>query len=194
MNKRSRPILYINCGPSGSGKTYFGRRFAREHGLAYLSSDRLRQEIYGGQVGDIPEAHKHIFKIMWYLAEELLGNGVSVVFDSMSHLEEYRKTLRDIARKAGARAVVLYFKTPLDTALTRVTKRHRFKAKHLEPYFHKTPEHIVRQFYREFEEPRAYETSATITSDMSYKEGVETIAILLKKRGIKTARFVCPLP
>jgi predicted kinase len=65
---------------------------------------------------------------MQYMADEFLGAGVSVVFDVNAMRVAQRRALRDMARKAKAEPVLIWFQVDADTSYARNAKRDRRKA------------------------------------------------------------------
>lgn len=131
--KIKKPILLATLGYPGSGKTFFARRFAKDLWLFHLNSDRLRLEIFPRPSYTAAE-NSIVFRMMDYIADELLRNGISVIYDANLTKRVYRKRLKQIAKKRKAGYLLLWFKTPLRRALDRIKKRTKLKSEIMKKY------------------------------------------------------------
>jgi predicted kinase len=123
----SKPLLIILYGYPGAGKSHFGRELKNSMPAAYISSDELRYQLfehprYEQRENDIIE------NLMSYMAKEFLAAGVSVIYDINANRLLQRRVMRDMARKAGAEPVLVWFQIDADSAFARVSKRDRRKA------------------------------------------------------------------
>lgn len=155
MERRNKkPILFCTLGYPGSGKTFFARRFAKNFGLFHLNSDRLRLEIFPNPTYNFAE-HAVVFRIMDFIADELLRHGVNVIYDANSTKRVYRKRLQEIARKRKADCVLLWFKTPMEVALKRIKKRSNFKSELMRKYHKTVDDSVLFEIKDEEEAPNA---------------------------------------
>lgn len=122
MTEFKKPILFVTLGYPGSGKTFFSRRFAKDFECFHLNSDRLRLEIFP-KPNYILSEHTTVFRVMDFLAGELLQRGISVIYDANVTKRIHRKRLLKIATKNQADFLLLWFKTPVKVALKRNKKR-----------------------------------------------------------------------
>ncbi len=123
----ARPTLFLLYGFPGSGKTYFARQLCEELQAAHVQGDRIRSELFENpQFGK--QENKTVTQLMRYMCEEFLSAGVSVVFDMNAMRASQRRTLRDMARKAKAEPVLVWFQVDPETAYMRTTKRDRRKS------------------------------------------------------------------
>ena len=129
MNKLllNRPTLILLYGFPGAGKSFFARQLCQDVSAAHVQGDRIRYELfeqprYDRQENDI------VSHLMEYMTEEFLSAGISVVFDMNAARASTRRVLRDMARKAKAHHVLIWFQIDTETAYGRVSKRDRRKA------------------------------------------------------------------
>jgi predicted kinase len=110
----------------GAGKTFFSRQFSEEVQAAHIQGDRIRYELFEEPRYDKQE-NEVINHLMEYMAEEFLGAGISVIFDTSATRFSQRRALRDLARRSRATHALIWFQIDLETAFTRVAKRDRRK-------------------------------------------------------------------
>lgn len=122
-----RPTLFLLYGFPGAGKTYFARQLCDELQAAHVQGDRIRSELFETPTFDKQE-NQVVAKLMQYMTEEFLSAGVSVVFDVNAMRMAQRRMLRDLAKKAKADPVLVWFQVDPETAYMRTTKRDRRKS------------------------------------------------------------------
>ena len=120
----AKPLFVMLYGFPGAGKTYFARQLCENLQAAHVQGDRIRGELFAEPRWDAQE-NGVINQLMEYMAGEFLSAGMSVVFDTNAMRASQRRTLRDMARKAGAEPVVVWFQIDLESAYQRTAKRDR---------------------------------------------------------------------
>lgn len=123
----NRPVLVLLYGFPGAGKTYFARQLCEDIKAAHIQGDRIRFELFEEPRYDRQE-NEIVEHLMSYMAEEFLAAGISVVYDMNASRLAKRREMRDMARKAKAQPVLVWFQLDMETAFQRVTKRDRRKA------------------------------------------------------------------
>jgi len=126
-NYFSHPVLVYMYGLPGSGKTFVARQLSEALGMAHISSNRLRSELF-----DKPRHNKDeyliITHLMDYMAEQFLNSGVSVIYDiSVNRLAD-RRVIRDMAQQFGAKDMMIWIQIDADSAWQRTKSRDRRKA------------------------------------------------------------------
>jgi predicted kinase len=177
--KTSKPILFATLGYPGSGKTFFSRRFARDFGLFHLNSDRLRSEMFP-EATRRSEENAAVFRTMNYLVEELLSRGVSVIYDANSTRRIFRRRYRQIAKKLGADYLLLWFRTPVETALRCLRKRAKLKSEALKRYHRPISDSVLFDIRAEDEPP--VREPHVILEPGSYQEQKAAVLKFLKSR------------
>ncbi len=147
-----QPILYLTFGHPGSGKTYFSSRLARDLGLFHLNGDRLRQELFEQPSYTLQET-KSVFRVMDYVAEELLKRGMSVIYDGNMNKREFRDRVASVAKRAGAQYRLVWVKTPVALSTVRLRDRHAQAPIAEKKYYTDPPADVVRRIIEESEEP-----------------------------------------
>lgn len=120
----SKPLFIMLYGFPGAGKTYFARQLCENIQAAHVQGDRIRGELFAQPRWDAQE-NGVINQLMEYMASEFLAAGMSVVYDTNAMRASQRRALRDLAHKAGAQPVVVWFQIDLESAYMRTMKRDR---------------------------------------------------------------------
>jgi predicted kinase len=120
----AKPLFIMLYGFPGAGKTYFARQLCENIQAAHVQGDRIRGELFAEPRWDAQE-NSVINQLMEYMAGEFLAAGVSVVYDTNAMRASQRRALRDMARKAGAQPVVVWFQIDLESAYDRTAKLDR---------------------------------------------------------------------
>lgn len=120
----AKPLFVMLYGFPGAGKTYFARQLCDNLQAAHVQGDRIRGELFAEPRWDAQE-NGVINQLMEYMAGEFLSAGMSVVYDTNAMRASQRRALRDMARKAGAEPVVVWFQIDLESAYARTAKRDR---------------------------------------------------------------------
>jgi len=105
------PPFVMVSGLPGTGKSFFCRKLAERLPFLILSSDALRKILFPSPSYDEDE-NKRLFPTCHALIEELLTQGIPIIFDATNLLERHREYLYHAAEKAGARLVLVCVEAP----------------------------------------------------------------------------------
>lgn len=119
-----KPLLLQLYGFPGAGKTYFARQFCEQFQAAHVQDDRIRFELFEEPRYDKQE-NDVIAQLMDYMTAEFLNAGISVVYDTNAMRISQRHGIREMARKAHAQPLLVWFQIDTDSAYQRITKRDR---------------------------------------------------------------------
>jgi len=105
-----RPTVIVVMGLAGTGKTSLARSVAGELGLRVVSTDAVRQELFGSEKGATAygegaysaEATRRTYAAQRWRGEELLASDGGVVLDGTFLREDDRASVQVMARKGGA--------------------------------------------------------------------------------------------
>lgn len=111
----------------GAGKTYFARQFCDHVQAAHIQADRIRTELFENPRYDKQE-NEVIAQLMNYMAEEFMNAGMAVVYDVNAMRYSQRHALRELARKAHAYPLLIWFQMDPESAFTRNTHRDHRRA------------------------------------------------------------------
>jgi len=120
----SRPFLVLVGGLPATGKSHFSRRLAQRVTAAVLESDTLRRVLVPRPVYTWEESRK-LFEACHGLIEDLLSEGIPVIFDATNLQEAHREDLYSIADRTGARLVVVWVEAPEELVWERMEARQR---------------------------------------------------------------------
>jgi predicted kinase len=120
------PTLHVIAGKAGSGKTTLARQLAAQLPAVVLCEDewmsRLADPI--ANLRQYLDASARIRSVMAPLTVDVLGLGLSVVFDFAGNRPADRLWTRSIAERAGAALVVHYIQADDVTCRARVVQRN----------------------------------------------------------------------
>lgn len=124
--KLTKTTIFAMLGLPGTGKTYFARQFADQLGIAHISEDRIRFELF-----DRPsysrEDNQIVSSIGQYMADEFLTRNASIIYDAENHTNKSRLALSDLAKKHHAKILYIWVQTDLNTCFDRATSRDKRK-------------------------------------------------------------------
>jgi aminoglycoside phosphotransferase family enzyme/predicted kinase len=126
--------LAITCGLSGSGKTTLARTLASMLGAVHIRSDVERKRLHGiaphssaaaGSGAGIyaPQASAATYERLAQLARSILASGHPAVVDATFLRRAERRVFRELARRAGARFVIVRCEAPLGALQARLLAR-----------------------------------------------------------------------
>jgi predicted kinase len=123
----TKPLFIMLYGFPGAGKTYFARQLCENIQAAHVQGDRIRAELFERPRYDAQE-NAIVSQLTEYMTSEFLNAGVSVVYDVNAMRASQRHLLREMARRAHANPLIVWFQIDIESALVRATKRDRRKA------------------------------------------------------------------
>ncbi|MEK7141631.1 MAG: ATP-binding protein [Patescibacteria group bacterium] len=165
--------LYILCGLPFSGKTSLAKKIAEYTGAKLIAFDQLWLEL-GKDTNVAPllkgdEGWRLIRSVAKERIAENLKNSRSVVYDDINVKREHREELREVARKHGAIAIVVYVDTPLAIREEREKENLFTKRRHdVEPVNSK-------KALAQFEEPGPPEQVIVFFSENNLEEWSEEL-------------------
>jgi predicted kinase len=116
------PILIVVSGLPGTGKSFFARKLAERLPFLILASDTLRKVLFPSPHYEESE-NKRLFSACHVLIEELLMEGIPVIFDATNLLEHHREYLYRAAERANAKLIVVWVEAPTEVVRQRLLAR-----------------------------------------------------------------------
>ena len=121
-----KQTLFLLVGYPGSGKTTTSKLIQAQTGATHIWADRERRKMFGNPTHSHEES-RQLYDHLNEVADNLLGEGKSVIFDTNFNFYKDRQHLREIAVKNGAKAVVVWITTPKETAKQRAVHEQRLR-------------------------------------------------------------------
>lgn len=119
----NRPTLIMLVGIPGAGKTTYAKKYVAEHDNAmYLSSDLIRQELWGDEA--IQGDNNKVFSLMHDMTITALNHGKNVVYDATNITRKDRAFIISKCPKfAKIEAHIVW--APIETCIERDAARER---------------------------------------------------------------------
>ena len=110
-------------GVPASGKSYIAQKLAFDRGAFVMSSDAIREELYGtAECQDNPDK---VFSILQQRTTDLLKKGESVIIDATSLIKKYRVSNLKTYKGKFQRAILVVCATELDIIKRQNQERDR---------------------------------------------------------------------
>ena len=134
------PILYVMVGVGFAGKSTLAKKIAEYLNIPLVSQDALffEKEKELNLNLDDDEQWQMLLTMCQQRIKDLMANGSSVVFDNVNLKRAHRDELREIAKTANGKVVVVYLDTPEETLNKRQEgnkisgERHDVKQEYLD--------------------------------------------------------------
>src|SRR5206468_7746950 len=118
---------------AGTGKTSMARAVAGELGLRVVSTDAVRQELFGSEKGVAdygqgayrPAANQRTYQMLIERGRGLMAEDGGVVLDGTFLRDEDRIAVRDMASSAGAAVRWIECELPADLVRQRLERRRQ---------------------------------------------------------------------
>jgi aminoglycoside phosphotransferase family enzyme/predicted kinase len=128
-----RPTVVVVMGLAGTGKTSMARAVAGELGLRVVSTDAVRQELFGSEKGVAdygegayrPEANQRTYQTVVERGRGLVAEEGGVVLDGTFLRDEDRMAVRHMASSAGAAVRWIECELPADLVRQRMERRRQ---------------------------------------------------------------------
>ena len=116
------PAFVIVSGLPGTGKSFFCRRLAERTSFCILESDVVRKALFPFPCYSAEES-AHLFSICHNFIEELLHEGIPLIFDATNLSERNRERLYRISDKTGAKLILVCVEAPAEVVYQRMKAR-----------------------------------------------------------------------
>lgn len=150
------PKIYVMCGIPGSGKSYEAKRIAAENDAVIISSDDIREEIYGD--ASIQGKPCKVFNRFYKYARREFDAGRNLVLDATNIKRKERKKVFRTFGEETDKIYAVVMDTPLEVCLERNRKRDRH-----------VPEDVIYTMHRLFKWPH-YEDGFEDIITVKYEE------------------------
>ncbi len=120
----AKPVLIGFYGYPGSGKSYLARNLSESMGLAHVSADRIRNELFEKPRFDEQE-NAIVDNLMRYMSEQFLSAGVGVAYDANLSRSSQRKAIKELAIRNKADFYLVWLQIDEESAFARTQNRDR---------------------------------------------------------------------
>ena len=117
-----KPPFIMVSGLPGSGKSYFCRKLQEHLPFPIVESDALRRVLFSSPDYSLRESNR-LFQACHLLIEELLREGIPLIFDATNLIESHREHLYRIADQAGAKLIIVRVDAPMELVRQRLENR-----------------------------------------------------------------------
>jgi predicted kinase len=123
---KRKPIVYLICGFIGAGKTTFAKKLEEKTGAVRITKDEWSICLIGNDptIDGYEEWDTKIIELSRDIAFQLAEKGIDVIIDEGFWAKEQRDELRRKIDAIGAKAVMYYVETPIETIRDRVVGRN----------------------------------------------------------------------
>ena len=123
---KRKPVVYLICGFIGAGKTTFAKKLEEKTGAVRITKDEWSIRFIGNDpmIGGYAEWDSKIIGLSRHVAFYLAEKGVDVIIDEGFWAKEERDEMKRKVGAAGAKAVMYYVETPIETIRERVVGRN----------------------------------------------------------------------
>lgn len=123
---KTEPIVYLICGFIGAGKTTFAKKLEEKTGAVRITKDEWLIHLIGNDpaIDGFEEYDNKICGLSRDVAFQLVEKGIDVIIDEGFWAKEQRIELRRRIDAIGAKEVLYYLETPIETIRERVVGRN----------------------------------------------------------------------
>ena len=128
---KRQAVIYLICGFIGAGKTTFAKKLEGETGAVRITKDEWSIRLIGSDptIDGYEEWDRKICGLSRDVAFQLAEKGIDVIMDEGFWEKELRDQMRIRTGAIGAKAVMYYVETPIETIRERVAARNNYLAK-----------------------------------------------------------------
>jgi predicted kinase len=123
---KRKPIVYLICGFIGAGKSTFAKKQEEKTGAVKITKDEWSIRLIGNDptIDGYAEWDHKIIELSRDFAFYLAAKGIDVIMDEGFWEKEEREELKRRILAIGAKAVMYYVDTPIETIRERVVGRN----------------------------------------------------------------------
>ncbi len=123
---KKTPTVYVICGFIGAGKTTFAKKLEEKTGAVRITKDEWLIRLIGNDptIDGFEEYGNKLCELSRDVAFQLVEKGIDVIIDEGFWAKEQRVELRRKIDAIGAKAVLYYVETPIETIRDRVVGRN----------------------------------------------------------------------
>ena len=123
---KRKPIVYLICGFIGAGKTTFAKKLEEKTGAVRITKDEWSIRFIGNDptIDGYAEWDTKIIELSRDVAFQLAEKGIDVIMDEGFWEKDTRAEMKRRIEAIGAKEVLYYLDTPIETIRERVVIRN----------------------------------------------------------------------
>ena len=123
---KGKPIVYLICGFVGAGKTTLAKKLEEKTGAVRITKDEWSIHFIGNDpaIDGYTEWDAKITELSRNFAFQLVEKGIDVIIDEGFWEKETRAKMKKRIEALGAREVLYYLDTPIETIRERIVGRN----------------------------------------------------------------------
>jgi len=123
---KRKPIVYLICGFIGAGKTTFAKKLEEKTSAVRITKDEWSISLIGNDstIDGYAEWDTKIIELSRNVAFQLVKKGIDVIIDEGFWEKEQRVKMKNRIEALGAKEVLYYLDTPIETIRERVVGRN----------------------------------------------------------------------
>ena len=123
---KRKPIVYLICGFIGAGKTTFAKKLEEKTGAVRITKDEWSIRFIGNDptIDGYAEWDTKIIELSRDVAFQLAEKGIDVIMDEGFWEKDTRAEMKRRIEAIGAKEVLYYLDTPIETIRERVVGRN----------------------------------------------------------------------
>jgi predicted kinase len=128
---KRKSIVYLICGFIGAGKTTLAKKLEKKTGAVRITKDEWSIHLIGNDpaINGYAEWDAKIIELSRNFAFQLVEKGIDVIIDEGFWEKETRVKMKKRIEALGAKEVLYYLDTPIETIRERVIGRNSNLAK-----------------------------------------------------------------
>jgi predicted kinase len=123
--------VYVLCGFIGAGKTTFAKKLEKQTGAVRITKDEWLIRLIGNDptIDGFANYDHRICGLSRDVAFDLVRKGIDVIIDEGFWEKEQRDLIMQRIAASGAKGIMYFLDTPIDTIRERVTGRNALPSK-----------------------------------------------------------------
>jgi predicted kinase len=177
----NKPLLITLYGFPGSGKSYFARQLSEQLQAAHVHGDRIRSELFENPRYD-KEENAVVGQLMDYMTNEFLAAGLSVIYDVNAMRQSQRLALREMARRAHTKPLLIWLQIDTESAFARATSRDRRRTD--DKYSEPIDRNIFDEVTAHMQNPNGTEDYIVISGKHSFSTQLSAVFKKMRELGL----------
>lgn len=173
----NKSLFFMFVGLPASGKTTYSHLISNLVGGVIVSSDKIKETLFGNNKYDLPTIFNEQEKILI----DLCKTGCNIIVDSNCDKQWIRDKHQKLAISYGYRPIIIELVCPLDVLRHRLSSRRRLKLKTNKTYVHEVDDLKLEEYSFRLEKPSE---SFIVQTDLPFKTSSDQLIGYLQHIGL----------